>query len=168
MNQINTNTPRLARGFTLIELMITLTVAAILTTIAIPSFQNVIRESRLAAQTNELITALNLARSEAIRRSQSVTVTANGGSWNNGWVVSTVDPATAATITLRNFDAPKNNLAFSGGAATYTYLPSGFKSNTDADTLGLCDSAVSGKRGRQIFVSASGRPRVDTNSYTCS
>jgi type IV fimbrial biogenesis protein FimT len=155
------------RGFTIIELMITVVIASILLTIGVPSFQNLIRENRLATQANEFITALNMARSEAIRRGQNVTVTANGGNWNNGWVVTTIDPATAAVTTLRTFDTVGHNLSFSGGTASYTYLPSGFKSNMSLDTYGLCDTSVSGKRGRQIFVSPSGRPRIDQNEYIC-
>jgi type IV fimbrial biogenesis protein FimT len=60
-------TPRQG-GFTLIELMVTLAVAAIVVTMAVPSFQSVINGSRLAGATNEMITSLQLARGEAIRR----------------------------------------------------------------------------------------------------
>jgi type IV fimbrial biogenesis protein FimT len=155
------------RGFTLIELMITIAVASILLSIGVPSFQNIIRENRLSTQANELITALNMARSEAIRRGVNVTVTPNGGGWNSGWVVAAIDPATGIATTLRSFDPVQTNMSFSGGAGAYTYLPTGFKNNNSLDIYGLCDTSVSGKRGRQIFVSPSGRPRVDVNDYTC-
>lgn len=55
-------------GFTLIELMVTLAVAAIVVAMAVPSFQSVLNGSRLAGATNEMITSLQLARAEAIRR----------------------------------------------------------------------------------------------------
>ena len=45
-------------GFTLIELMITLAVAAIVLTVGIPSFREMMRENRLATQTNEFLAAL--------------------------------------------------------------------------------------------------------------
>jgi len=155
------------RGFTLIELMITVAVGGILLSIAVPSFQNIIRENRLATQANELIGSLNLARSEAIRRGINVTVTPNGGDWNTGWVVATTDPDTAAALTLRTFDAVQTNLSFTGGAALYTYLPTGFKSDLASPVHSLCDTTTSGKNGRQISVSAMGRPRINTVPYTC-
>jgi type IV fimbrial biogenesis protein FimT len=81
------------RGFTLLELVMTLTVAGILTVVAVPSFLNITRNSRAAANANELVTAFSIARSEAIRRGASVSIcrTADGatcgGTWQNGWIV---------------------------------------------------------------------------------
>ena len=160
MKLIATNTPRFTRGFTLIELVITILIVAVLMTIAIPSFNNTIRQNRFTTQINELVTALNFARSEAIKRGKSVTVTPNAGGWTSGWVVETTAPVT----TLRSFPALKTHFAYSGGAASYTFLASGFKSNNDVDTYDLCNSSVTGETGRQVRVSASGRARVTTTN----
>ena len=65
---------RSGRGFTLIELMVTIAVAAILTAIAVPSLGELIRNNRLAAAGNELVTALQLARAEAVRRGRPVSI----------------------------------------------------------------------------------------------
>jgi type IV fimbrial biogenesis protein FimT len=64
--------PAESRGFTLIELMITIFIGALLLAIAVPSFQSTIASNRLATQTNDLVGALNYARSEAITRNTRV------------------------------------------------------------------------------------------------
>lgn len=63
-----------AGGFTLIELLVTIAVAAILLAFAVPSLAELIRNNRLAAGTNELVTALQMARAEAVRRGRPVTL----------------------------------------------------------------------------------------------
>ncbi|MEE9444784.1 MAG: GspH/FimT family pseudopilin [Cocleimonas sp.] len=86
-------------GFTLIELMITLAIAVILITLAVPSFSLMIHNSKVTSATNEFVSALNLARSEALKRSNNVTVcksnsgftacstTATDNYTTNGWLV---------------------------------------------------------------------------------
>ncbi len=54
-------------GFTLLELMITVTILAVVTAMAVPSFHSLIMMNRLAAEANEFIAAMNIARGEAIR-----------------------------------------------------------------------------------------------------
>lgn len=60
--------PPAERGFTLLELMVTLTVAGVLLAIGVPSFQSFVRSSRITAPTNEMMTAVYLARTEAVKR----------------------------------------------------------------------------------------------------
>ncbi|NJA06805.1 pilus assembly protein FimT [Methylococcaceae bacterium WWC4] len=69
----------------MIELMITLTIAGILSAIAIPSFISAVRNSRLTGATNQFVAALNYARSEAIKRGQYVVVRKTGTNWESGW-----------------------------------------------------------------------------------
>lgn len=61
-------------GFTLIELMVTVVVAGILLTLAVPSMRTFIQNARIANQTNEFIADLNFARTEAIKRGANVTL----------------------------------------------------------------------------------------------
>src|SRR5688572_6291428 len=95
-------TKRGSRGFTLLELMFTLTVAAFLLGIGVPSFVDMVRNNRAAANINELSTALAIARSEAIRRGANVTVCRSsdgatcGTTWADGWIVF-VDNAASDT-----------------------------------------------------------------------
>lgn len=81
------------RGFSLVELMITIAVLAVVIAIAFPNFQGTLRSNRLATATNELMASIALARSEAIRHPNgagvcpSATGDACGGDWSEGWLV---------------------------------------------------------------------------------
>ncbi|KAA3597687.1 GspH/FimT family pseudopilin [Stenotrophomonas maltophilia] len=74
-------------GFTLIELMVTIAVVAVLAAIAFPSFQSTIRSSRVSSTNNEVLGLLSLARSEAIRsnRGGGVCGSSDGASCDGGW-----------------------------------------------------------------------------------
>jgi len=81
-------------GFTLIELIVTLALAAIILTQAVPSFNALVQNNRLISQKNEFISALNLARSEALKRGVRITVcassdktTCNTANWEKGWII---------------------------------------------------------------------------------
>jgi type IV fimbrial biogenesis protein FimT len=86
-----------AAGFNLIELMVATTIAAILMAIAVPSYRYVTNSSRVSGEINELLGDMMLARAEAIRNGEPVTVcpSTNGtscsalGSWAGGWIVFT-------------------------------------------------------------------------------
>ena len=84
------------RGFTLLELMMTIAVVGILAMLAMPAFDSMLRAKRTSTVANELLAALNLARSESMRRGQPVSVCrSNDGSscattgtgWDQGWIV---------------------------------------------------------------------------------
>ncbi len=85
-----------SRGFTLIELITTLSVASIILTMGVPGFQTMVQNNRLSTDINRLVTDLNLARMEAIKRGEDVTIckrnTAgtdcdNANTWDLGWIV---------------------------------------------------------------------------------
>jgi type IV fimbrial biogenesis protein FimT len=86
-----------ACGFTLLELMMTLAVAAILLTLVAPSYRSMVQNNRAATQTNSLVTALNFARSEAVKRGSRVSICASSNQtscsdssdWATGWIVFT-------------------------------------------------------------------------------
>ncbi|MCP5161136.1 MAG: GspH/FimT family pseudopilin [Hahellaceae bacterium] len=86
------------RGFTLVELMVTLVIAGILVAIGMPSFTTMIQNNRLSAQINQLTSLISFARSEAAKRPGTVITlcTTNGGStcsnsalWESGWMIMT-------------------------------------------------------------------------------
>lgn len=71
-------------GFTLVELMVTIAVAAVLLMIAVPSYRNIINANRLSTAANEMVGALNVARMEAIKRNGSVQFCSNASANNTG------------------------------------------------------------------------------------
>jgi type IV fimbrial biogenesis protein FimT len=95
-------------GFTLIELVVTIAVAGILATLAMPSFRQFIVSSKLTTLSNELLGAFTYARNEAITRNKRITICARdatstamlrkcastGGAWEQGWIIYVDDGAT--------------------------------------------------------------------------
>lgn len=76
------------RGFTMVELMVTLAVLAVLATIAAPSFTSLMENWRVRQATEELQGSLYFARSEAIKRSGGITIKPDDGDdWGQGWTV---------------------------------------------------------------------------------
>lgn len=94
--KLRTSSSSLA-AFTLVEIIVVLIMLTILVTLAIPSFQSMIKNNQSVSLTNELVSALNLTRSEAIKRGLSVSIcaasdsslTTCGTNWENGWLIFT-------------------------------------------------------------------------------
>lgn len=170
-------------GFTLIELMITLAIAVILLMIGVPSFQETIRQNRLTAYANEFVGALNLARSEAIKRSVRITVckSADGvscttsGGYQQGWIVFN-DPNSNATVdapgeqVIRAYGGLSEGFTLIGNVSVANYVsfvPAGVSqlsiidgSGFQAGTLTLCKSGYA-TSARQLVLSRGGHVKVD-------
>ena len=102
--------PRALRGFTLVELMCTLAVLAILAFAAAPSFASLMAGQRVRSASLDLSSALLLARSEAVKRNATVTLAPTGAAWTAGWAVS------AGAETVRTF-GPYASLTITPSAA---------------------------------------------------
>lgn len=123
-----------SHGFTLIELMITLAVAAVVLGIAIPSFTQMMRNNSSAAVGAEFSVALNYARSEAVKRAKRVSVCASSdgvtcldvNNWKNGWLVfvdnAISDSGAIAVGTVLRYwaDVSPNTIMTVKGGATGT------------------------------------------------
>lgn len=183
--------PRLSiqHGFTLIELLVTVSIAGILIGIAVPSFKAIIRNSRLTTYTNEFITSLNLARSEAIKRGVPVTVRkvdnnsktklAADAEWEDGWDIFTDSDLDGVAGKFDGKDVLiKSNVAFN---ATYTLRGRGVVANyirfgafgqpVNGDILILCDNSdgnaiPEADTAKLIDISNTGRPRIMADNNT--
>ena len=175
------NTPARHRlhGFTLVELLAVLAIAAILAGTAVPSMRSFIRSVQLTSATNELFAGLTMARSEALKRSGRVALCKSSdgfrcdltGGWEQGWIVFHDADGDgwrdeAETVLMRTQALPAD-LRITGNlnVAKYvsysrdglTHLASGA---FQAGTITLCNSSAAPTPARQIVVSSAGRPRV--------
>ncbi len=129
---------RLNSGFTLVELMITVSIVGILASFAIPSFNEMIANNRLSALSNDLITDLYTARSEAIKKNIPVTICsstdqascANSTNWGTGWIifkdVGVPGVVDGVDEILFIHQPPNNRLTLTSDRAFGRFLPSGF------------------------------------------
>jgi type IV fimbrial biogenesis protein FimT len=175
-------------GFNLLELMVTITVFAILLGVGIPSFMETMRANRLTTVVNQLVTALNIARSEAAKRGYGVSVCASNAahtcalsvSWDTGgWIVFTDDTSTGGVAgafdvgtdaVLQVYDPPPAGFTVTPtnpAALTYLrYLPNGRpESGLLATTFQVSRPDCPGKPGRLVTVSGAGR--VSSDADTC-
>ncbi len=160
-----------SRGFTLLELMFTLAVAAILLVVAVPSFNAFMQNSRMATQTNDFVADLNIARSEAARRALPVVVVAKAGGgaaneWGPGWTIfvdADRDGVLDAGELFRDGEplAGATTLDSLTGLTTFQFAPTGLASGTT--TWNICRQ--SGAEGRQVEMLATGRLR--TTTFNC-
>jgi type IV fimbrial biogenesis protein FimT len=156
------NRLRLHHGFTLVELLISIAILAILLALAAPSFTNASLPSKLRSVSNSLIGATNLARSEAIKRDAPVRLcvsadgaTCGAGNWNQGWIV------VSGAIVLHSEPAAPTGFRVTpaGGSTALIFQPTGLAATADVFTVCRANPTV-GSQERTVSISAIGRPSV--------
>ncbi len=163
------------RGVTLLELLVVLAIAAILSVIALPSFTNAITSSRLAASSNELLTAVAFARSEAMRNSRGAVICPSrdgfdcGGDWHEGWIVWPDRNANGLRETagvgaepvLRQQSALLRQTSSGGtGAIRFTSRGAIIGTGAGAITLSASDCTSGQPFRRQVTILSSGAVRI--------
>jgi type IV fimbrial biogenesis protein FimT len=170
------------KGVTLIELMVTLSIAAVILTLAVPSFQTLIRTNQTRTVTNGLVSVFNLARSEAIKRGWPVTVCKSGNindisptcssaaSWKDGWLVfvdNDQDGVVDTGETRLQVGRPDAQLTVIDGGTNYSnflaYLPSGSSIGNGGSTQGSFSVCLQGIQ-RNIDISNTGRLSVEAGT----
>ena len=161
-------------GFTLLELLVTVAVLAILVGIGVPAYGKLVADQRLSTATNRLVFAVHLPRSEAVLRNARVTLCnsadgvfcADGGGWEQGWIVFVDRDGTgqrAADDPLIAVEEAPPGVVITGNSSVQRYVSYiGLGSTRRASgalqmgTITLC----AGSEGRQLVISRTGRPRL--------
>jgi len=162
--------PHHQQGFTLLEMMIALAIAAILIVIAIPTFRDSTLRSTLTVQSNDLVAGALTARSEAIKRRAAVSLcastdnlTCTNSRWERGWIVRAADGTVvqvhkaAPTGFLINADSTNISFDASGLAASLANLT-------------VCRATPSvGSQERVITINATGKSSISkTTTGSCT
>lgn len=170
-------------GFSLIELMISVSVLAILMSVALPSLRAAVQNNRISAKANEMVTAFHLARSEALKRNQAMVVCASSdgetcqGAWTDGWIVAEDGAAPGTTPpqpvrVVRVWSAPDGGVSIAETTdetvTVFRFLPRG---QMDADigvafpsTLAMSIPDCRGDQARDIQINRAGRVTVSTGA----
>lgn len=167
------------QGFTIIEIFVGIAILAILLGMALPSFTESLRNNRAISLSNNFLSFLNYARSEAIKRGSNVSVcpatddsfSACGTDWTQGWIVL-LDPNGTQTVSnatiLRTelVDDPNLTLAPTPNVNVVTFTSSGFPAaNSSNVSFNILTDGCTGDNGRNITVSFTGQFNV--NHVTC-
>lgn len=161
--------PRSQRGFTAVELIITVVIMAILGALALPSFQRLIQTQKSRTLAYDLFADLTFARSEAIARGHNVRISNVGGSWVNGWQITDITAAPAVQLRTNGECAgptpPVPCAPIVSGATvvspqdSYTFDRSGRTTANATFNIAPTDPGASDEQKRCLTLDTSGRAK---------
>lgn len=157
---MNTN-----KGFTLIELIIAVAIMSIMLTVGLPSFQSTIANNRLTSTTNAMVSALQLAKSEAMKQHKTVVVRKKNNDWANGWEVFVDDlienkvfDAGETVLVVTTFDQLNSTIQMVSTPNYTNYISFSATGRATAGHFTFC----SGTDYRSVIIAMTGRIRTST------
>jgi len=160
--------PSASRGFSLLELLMTVTLAALVLTLGLPSFGNLVADKRLRAETDALFHAVHLARKASIVRRRVVSLCPSsdgrscdgGADWSNGWILfadADRDEQVDEGEDILEVHAVDERVQVDANRPIFTLRATELRATNG--TLVICDRAGRAE-SRALVVSYTGRPRV--------
>jgi len=155
-------------GFTQAELMVTLAIMIILIAVAVPSLQSSTHSTKITTQVNTLASFLMLARSEAIKRQNSVQVTSQSRDAGDEWGGGAQMTDTVTGDVIAQLDPFNSNITVDSDAdiTTITFISLGYASPAVGGNFNVCKTN-SNDDGHQFIVPATGKITLITRELTC-
>ena len=175
------------KGFTVVELLITIVVVSILLATGVPSILQMVKNNRVTMQANKLVTSVQLGRNEAVKRGTRTTVCAanttlddcaGSSNWANGWIVfsnldndSTADTGTGECDDKKDEDCIMrtsegiNNSTLTGSDNAIHFLPTGLTDNGPV-TFTLTANDCEKEQERSIIVTLQGHTTIASQACT--
>ena len=168
------NTQSTAHGFTLIELMIVVSITLIIISLATPSFGSLIRRSQVESKANVVFDMFQLARNIAIRQSQFITIcpsekgTGCSDTWQDGvmaFIDRDHDRQLSSDEEVINFQPGTTSSILQGNQPYFTYSPLGTLKGRMGSII-ACSKSTDNAVSVRLLVSLMGRVRISKNSQT--
>lgn len=144
--------PHKSQGFTLLELMVAVSVLAVISAMAAPSFKQLLAAQRVRVTAYNVVADLVFARSEALKRGENVTVTPTSSAWVNGWSVNVA----STSEVIGGQGNVGSGVQFTASPASVTFDRNGRTNVVTIVRFALTDG---GTHPRCVSLDPSGRPK---------
>lgn len=160
-------------GFSLIELLVVITVLAVLTSLAAPSFRSIVADNLVKTSANELFYAIQLARNEAVKRNTMVSICpssnqsscTSNGNWNVGWIIFEDVNASGSrdnSETLIRVQTALDSSVAAAGPTAIQFATGGYLEPAAVQSVQV--SAADSANPRWVCLTAIGKAQVQATS----